>query len=258
MSQPAEAPVALVTGASSGLGAEFARILAREGHRLILTARSVESIPIPAGAPVCWRLAADLSRPDGVASLAAQVDGLGVPVDVLVNNAGFGLWGEFARTPIEDELAMIQVNIAALTALTKHFLPGMLSRRRGRILNVASTAAFQPGPLMAVYYATKAYVLSFSSALYNETRGSGVTVTAFCPGPTATRFEKRAQLGPSKLFRGSLPAAAEVAEAGYRAMLRGELQYIPGLKNRLLRFAAKIAPSWFALHVVRWRQERAR
>ena len=151
---------------------------------------------------------------------------------------------------------MIQVNVSALTHLTDLLLPGMLARRRGRVLNVASTAAFQPGPLMAVYYATKAYVLSFSEALANETSGSGVTVTAFCPGPTATGFQKRAGLEGTQLFRGGVMDAAAVARIGYEGMMRGARIVIPGWRNRLLAQLVRFAPRRMVIQAVRSLQER--
>src|SRR5581483_11195724 len=188
---------ALVTGASSGIGMEFARLLARDGYHVFLVARSEEPLKVMAreiGSATV--LVADLASPDAPRHV---FDSAG-PVDILINNAGFGLSGAFAETDLGRELEMIQVNIAALTALTKLFLKPMIERRSGRIVNVASTAAFQPGPLMAVYYATKAYVLSFSEAVADELRGSGVTVTALCPGPTATGFAERAGMTRSRLF----------------------------------------------------------
>jgi short-subunit dehydrogenase len=151
---------------------------------------------------------------------------------------------------------MLQVNMAALTELTWRFLGGMVARRRGRVLNVASTAAFQPGPLMAVYYATKAYVLSFSEALANELQGKGVTVTALCPGPTRTGFEERAELRKSRLFRGPVMDARTVAVAGYRGCLRGDSLVIPGWRNKLLAFATRLLPRRVVAAIVRQVQER--
>ena len=180
-------PTALVTGASSGIGLELATLLAKDRHDLVLVARGRERLDgVARGLTEEFGVAAtvlpaDLTDPSAPIDIALALAERKLAIDILVNNAGFGVYGFFAQTPLEKELAMIQVNITALTHLTKLLLPGMLERRRGRILNVASTAAFQPGPLMAVYYATKAYVLSFSEALANETAGTGVTVTALCP-----------------------------------------------------------------------------
>ena len=180
-------------------------------------------------------IARDLAQPAAPGEIHDEIRKRSLAVDILVNNAGFGVYGFFAKTPVEKELEMIRLNVAALTHLTKLSLPGMIERRRGRILNVASTAAFQPGPLMAVYYATKAYVLSFSEALANETAGTGVTVTALCPGPTITEFQKAAGLEGTRLFRSPLVMdAARVARAGYEGMKRGRRVVVPGIRNALL------------------------
>ncbi|HEU5050991.1 MAG TPA: SDR family oxidoreductase [Gemmatimonadales bacterium] len=242
------AGTALVTGASSGIGRELARLLARDGHTLILTARDEERLRAVAaelrerhgtGSTV---IAVDLSQPDGAAKLVEQIERAGLTVDVLVNNAGAGAAGPFAEVPLERQLAVIQLNLVALTELTRRLLPGMLARRRGRVLNVSSTAAFQPGPYMAVYYATKAYVLSLSEAIAAEVAGSGVTVTTLCPGPTRTEFFERASMRKSPLARSSILDAAAVAEAGYAGMLRGRTLVVPGLTNRVARHLARLAP----------------
>ncbi|MFL5486573.1 MAG: SDR family NAD(P)-dependent oxidoreductase, partial [Gemmatimonadaceae bacterium] len=176
--------------------------------------------------------------------------------EILVNNAGFGLGGEFADTDLTRELEMIQVNIAALTHLTKLFLPAMIKRHSGHILNVASTAAFQPGPLMAVYYATKAYVLSFSEALAEELRNSGVSVTALCPGPTRTDFAATAEMTNSRLFTAFGAAdAADVAEYGVDAMMHGRRVAIPGIKNKIIAQANRFAPRTVSAKVARMIQE---
>jgi len=174
----------------------------------------------------------------------------------LVTGATSGIHGRFSATPLELDLDMIQVNVAALTELTQRALPGMLERRRGRILNLASTAAFQPGPLMAVYYATKAYVLSFSEALANELSGTGVTVTALCPGPTMTEFQRTAGAGETALFRSPLVMdAAAVARAGYQGMRRGQRLVIPGVANNVLVQALRVSPRRLATALVRRIQE---
>lgn len=257
-------PVALVTGASGGIGLDLCRLLAARGHDLVLVARSEgrlaeigRELAEKHGAR-CEVVAADLSRPEGVEAVAEGVKRLGLQVEVLVNNAGFGLWGSFAQTDLGAELEMIQLNVGSLTALTKRFLPGMLDRKRGRILNVASTAAFQPGPLMAVYYATKAYVLSFSEALHNELSGTGVTVTALCPGPTSTNFEAVAKLGDTKLFKVMRPMTSEaVARAGVDALMKGRRLVVPGLLFRFMAWSSSLAPRGLILSVVRRMQERA-
>jgi short-subunit dehydrogenase len=246
-SRPAPRPLALVTGASSGIGLAVARRLAVD-HDLVLVARSADKLAELAAAlerdhgAAVRVVGADLGNPDGVARVAAALDA-GRPVDVLVNNAGLGVFGEFAATRLDDELAMLALNVVALTALTKLVVPGMVARGRGRILNVASTAAFQPGPFMAVYFATKAYVLSFSEAIGAELEGSGVTVTALCPGPTASGFQAAAQMESSKLVSGkALPTADEVAAAGVAAMQRGRRVAVVGVKNKLLVQSLRFLP----------------
>jgi short-subunit dehydrogenase len=201
-------------------------------------------------------LAYDLAQPAVPAQIAARLQQDDLAIEVLVNNAGFATYGPFIATDLATELEMIQVNVVALTQLTKLLLPGMVQRRSGRILNVASTAAFQPGPLMAVYYATKAYVLSFSEALANEVRGSGVRVTALCPGPTRSGFQSRAQMEGSRLVRGELMDAATAARAGYAGLMQGKTVVIPGLRNRLLVEVVRFTPRALVTQVVRRMQER--
>jgi short-subunit dehydrogenase len=230
---------ALVTGASSGIGMEIARILARD-HDVVLAARSVDRLQALAGELNGARVVAvDLADPAGAAKLVAEVPN----VDVLVNNAGFGDFGPFAEASESKLDEMIELNIGALTRLARAYLPGMLERKSGRVLNVASTAAFQPGPLMAVYYATKAYVLSFSEALAEETRGSGVTVTALCPGPTASGFQATAALEESRLVKGrKLPSAASVAAYGVKAMNKGGVVAVPGFMNKMMAASIRVSP----------------
>ena len=256
-------PTALVTGASSGIGLELAQLLARDRHDLVLVARSRERLETVARGLAeefgvrAVVLAADLSEPGAPVAIAEDLRQRAITVEVLVNDAGFGAQGYFATIPLEEQLAMIWVNVAALTHLTGLFLPAMLERRSGRILNVASTAAFQPGPLMAVYYATKAYVLSFSEALASETAGTGVTVTALCPGPVPTEFQKRAGTEKGLLITGPLALPArEVAEAGYRGLRRGRPIVVPGLGNRVLMQALRISPRRLVTAVSRRLQEK--
>ncbi len=198
---------ALVTGASSGIGEDLARLFAADGHNLVLVARGGERLHALAGELrdrkriAASVIVADLSDPASPDRIARELVENGQQIDVLVNNAGFGQYGMFAKVDPVELGRLLQVNVSALTLLTRLLLPGMLSRRSGRVLNVASTAAFQPGPLMAPYYASKAYVLSLSEALAEETRGTGVTVTCLCPGPTTTRFQARAGMQKSKLFK---------------------------------------------------------
>jgi short-subunit dehydrogenase len=233
-------PTALITGASSGIGLEIARVLAQD-HDVVLAARS--AAPLQQLATELGDRArvviADLAEPSGAAQLAAAV----TDVDVLVNCAGFGDFGDFASASPEKIDQMIMLNVGSLTRLCRAYLPGMLQRGSGRIMNVASTAAFQPGPLMAVYYATKAYVLSFSEALAEETRGTGVTVTALCPGATASGFQAAAAMEQSKLVHGKkLPTAANVAAFGVKAMRRGDVVAVPGFSNKMLAMSIRFSP----------------
>ena len=243
---------ALVTGASGGIGLEIARILAAD-HDLVLVARSTAKLDALAtelgGARV---IAADLAEPAAVGKIVAEVP----DVDVLVNNAGVGDFGTFASVDLDKTLGMIQLNIASLTALTRGYLPGMLERGRGRVLNVASTASFQPGPLMAVYYATKAYVLSFSEAIAEETRGTGVTVTALCPGPTASGFQAAAEMELSPLVANrKLPTPTEVARYGVKAMEKGDVVAVPGAMNKLMATSVRFTPRPVLRRLVRKLQE---
>ncbi|MBI5549095.1 MAG: SDR family oxidoreductase [Deltaproteobacteria bacterium] len=263
--ESAQRPTALITGASGGIGLDLARLLAESGHDVVLVARSAAKLEELARdlsgrhGVRCEVLAADLARPEGVEAVVAGVEQRGMAVDVLVNNAGFGLWGEFAETDLAKELEMIQLNIATLTGLTKRFLPGMLQRKRGRVLNVASTAAFQPGPLMAVYFATKAYVLSFSEAIANELAGTGVTVTVLCPGPTETGFVAAAKMEESNLFKSVKPMGSlEVARRGLQGLIAGKRVVVPGLLNRVMAFFASFVPRRLLTAIVRRMQERVR
>ena len=252
----------LITGASSGIGLELARTFARHTHDLVLVARHEARLGELAGelAGLGVRahvVAADLASPGAAARLVDRVNADGLRIDVLVNNAGYGLFGAFTETALDTELRMIQLNIVALTELTKRLLPAMVARRSGRILNLASTAAFLPGPLMAVYYATKAYVLSFTEALASELEGTGVSVTALCPGPTASGFQAAARLEESKLVAGKkLPGAREVAEFGYEALMAGTTVAIPGVMNKLTAAMPRLLPRSAVRRIVRSAQER--
>ncbi len=250
-------PTALITGASGGIGLELARAAATDQHDLILVARSEEKLQrvadelgeahrVDAQVEV-----ADLADPDAPRRLFERVTAGGRTVDVLVNNAGFATYGPLVKQDYQTEMDQIQVNVAALTALTKLFLPGMLERRQGRIMNMASTAAFQPGPLMAVYYATKTYVLFFSEALAEELRDSGVTVTALCPGPTASGFQARADMDSSRLVQGGLMTAAEVAAKGWQAMKAGKTVVVPGFRNRVGSLLPRFLPRRLTARVVK-------
>ncbi|MCB8821523.1 SDR family NAD(P)-dependent oxidoreductase [Microvirga rosea] len=238
----------VITGASSGIGEELAKVFAQRGYPLVLTARRSGRLET---------LAADLRRSHGVPVevLALDLEDRGGPqelvdwlkerdltVHTLVNNAGFGLRGRFASLPFERQVAMIDLNIVAVTVLCRLLLPGMIARGRGGILNVASTAAFQGGPFMAVYYATKAFVLSLSEALYEEAKPFGVTVTALCPGPTETEFSMTADLESSKLFKKGAMSAADVARSGIAGYEARRAVVIPGMPNRIGAFGAKLLP----------------
>ncbi len=239
---------AVITGASSGIGAELARIFAARGYYLVITARRHERLEALAGdiqethrIPV-EVMALDLEDREAPQDLVEMLRDRGIQAHTLVNNAGFGLRGTFATLPFERQVAMIDLNVTALTALCRLMLPGMLERGRGGILNVASTAAFQAGPHIAVYYATKAYVLSLSEALHEEAKPRGVTVTALCPGPTESEFSATADLENSKLFNRSVMSAAEVARIGIDGYEAGRAIVIPGASNRLGALGAKFLP----------------
>jgi short-subunit dehydrogenase len=239
---------AIVTGASSGMGVEYAKLFARDGHDLVLVARREDRLAALAAeieqahGVRAHVVAADLSAPAGVARVVEEVKRLGLEVEFLVNDAGFAASGPFAGSELEHLLDLVRVNVMALLALTRAFLPDMIARGRGRILNVGSTAGFVPGPFMAVYYASKAFVNSFTEALWYELRGTGVTVTVSCPGATATEFASVAGSERSLLFRLGAADAADVAREGYRAMLRGQPLVVHGLKNRLLVQSLRVSP----------------
>jgi len=196
-------------------------------------------------------IAKDLSEPNAPADIFTILQKENVSVDILVNNAGYGTYGAFSETDLEDELRMIHVNIASLTHFTKLFLKGMVKRKDGKIMNVASTAAFQPGPMMAVYYATKAFVLSFSEAIANELSGTGVTVTALCPGPTETGFQKRAKMEKTLLTKTNLMDAETVAKLGYKSLMKGKTVEVTGVANKVLAETVRIAPRKFVTSIVR-------
>jgi uncharacterized protein len=239
---------ALITGASSGLGVEYARLFAADEHDLVLVARRRERLEALARELEAKKgirahvIAADLATPDGVARVIDEGNRLGVEIEFLVNNAGFGASGAFAASDLARQLEMVQVNVTALVTLTRAHLPAMIARRRGRILNVGSTAGFVPGPFMAVYYASKAFVNSFTEALSYELRDTGVTATVSCPGATATEFASVAGSERSLLFRLGAASAATVAREGYRAMMRGRPLVVHGLKNKLTIQSLRVSP----------------
>ena len=252
---------ALITGASFGIGLELARIFAREGHNLVLVARSADKLRQLASelekahGTRSLILATDLTEPGAAAYVLDQTTRANIRVDVLVNNAGFGQYGLFADNDLEECLRQIQLNVTTLTHLTRLYLPGMIERKEGRILNVASTAAFQPGPLMAVYFATKAYVLHFSEGLANELEDTGVTVTCLCPGATATEFHKRANATGMRLLRMGSMDAHTVAEDGYRALMAGKPVVISGFRNWLVAQSVRFSPRRLVTVIARKTQE---
>jgi short-subunit dehydrogenase len=253
---------ALVTGASSGIGLELARVFAKQGYGLVIAARDEARLrevanEIQTRYKVAVRvLAADLAQANAPQQIFDQLQHGGIAIDVLINNAGFGTYGAFSQTDLDTELQLLQVNIKALTHLTKLFLPQMVQRRCGKILNVASTAAFQPGPMMAVYYASKAYVLSFSQALGEELHGSGVSVSCLCPGPTTSGFQARAAMQKSKLMSGTMMGARAVALAGYRGLMRKQPVIIPGARNRGFALLSKFLPGKTVLQIIKRAQEQ--
>jgi len=254
---------ALITGASSGIGLELAKIAAEKKYDLLLIARnsqklnqlkeeweslySIKVLPFPC----------DLSQTNAVDSIADFIRENRLEIDVLINNAGFGLFGGFHETDMDSETSMIHVNVQALTQLTKIVYKQMVGRKKGRILNIASMAAFMPGPLMSVYYASKAYVLSFSQALANEAKEKGVSVTALCPGPTSSNFEENAQLTASMMFQrfGKIPDAKSVAEYGFRMMEKGKTVTIYGFLNKFLIFLVRFFPRKWLTGIVRYIQK---
>ena len=255
----------LITGASSGIGYEFARLFARDGHNLVLVARRADKLnQLAAQLQTQFKIAVktvalDLATPTAPKFLFDQLQRESVPVDILINNAGYGAYGDFAQMPEDEILGQIHLNVTALTHLTRLFLPPMLARRSGKIMNVSSTAAFQPGPLMAVYYASKAYVLSFSEAIANEVgkNATGVTVTCFCPGATDTGFAKRAGTETSRLFKqiGAMDAAT-VAGDGYRGLMAGKTVVISGTRNWLVAESVRFAPRKMVTAISRWIAEK--
>lgn len=232
---------ALVTGASGGIGLDLAECFARDGYDLILAARSEGALKQEAERLAkqygvgAVPIAIDLEVQGAGRRLADEVRARGLAVDVLVNNAGYGSAGAFDGSDERSQLGMIDLNVRALVELTHAFWPQMLARKRGGVLNVASTAAFQPGPLMAVYYASKAFVLSFSEALWREAQGTGVHVSCLCPGPTASRFRERAGTGKTRLTTLGTPVTSmSVAEEGYRAFQANQRVAITGARNRMM------------------------
>ncbi len=247
----------LITGASSGIGFELAKIFAEEGFNLILIARDKSRLEQAAKrlgrrdkSPITT-LAKDLSSADSAEQIYKQLKKSNLQVDILINNAGFATYGFFADIDWSKDLAQMQLNMVTLTGLTKFLVKDMVKKKEGKILNIASTAAFQPGPLMAVYYASKAYVLSFSLALASELNGTGVTVTVLCPGPTRTSFADTAGLANTRLFKWGVMEAKAVAWAGYKGLMAGKKVVIPGVKNKILVWLRRFVPYSLAAEIAK-------
>lgn len=255
---------ALVTGASSGIGYEISRLLALDGFKLVLVARDIQRLEEAAELirkeqpnVSIKTISRDLSDPRAAGDIVQELHRESIKIDVLINNAGYAIYGPFTETALDDETRMMRVNMLSLTDLTKRLLPYMVQNKGGRIMNVASTAGFAPGPFMAVYYATKAYVLSFSEALAEELRGTGVTVTALCPGATETGFQKRAGVGNTIMFSPwKVMDAGTVARIGYRGMMKGKAVVIPGWLNKLMVISIRLGPRRYVTRVARIMQEK--
>jgi len=254
---------ALVTGASGGIGYEFAKVLASQKYNLVLIARNVDKLfEIKQKFEDDYKVKVmivpvDLTIPMVSEQLFHELDTKKIQIDVLINNAGIGDYGKFSQTDWKKEDQLIQLNIVSLTHLTKFFMKGMIERGSGRIVNVASTAGFLPGPIMSVYFATKAYVISFSQAIACELKGTGVTVTTLCPGPTESGFQTASYMGDSKIVKvRKMATSEEVAQYGYKAMMRGQSVAIHGKLNNFLVFAAqRILPRSAVVNMVRKQQE---
>lgn len=254
----ADTKTVLITGASSGIGLELARIFASKGLNLIVVSRNIiELSRLKTELTAKYKIyveeiVKDLSVPVAAREVYDEIKSLNFEVDYLINNAGFGDFGEFWKTDWDKQERMINLNMLALTQFTRLYLPEMIKKKSGKIMNVASTAAFQPGPLMSVYYATKAYVLSFTEAIANEVEGTGVTVTALCPGPTKSGFQKAANVESSKRLNAkSIPDSKAVAEYGYKAMMRGKRVAVHGIMNKELAFFSRRVPKGVVLKAVR-------
>lgn len=254
----------LVTGASSGIGLELCQLFAMNGFNVVLVARTkerLENISRELTRKYSVQVEVidiDLSSPSASQQVFVKLQAKSIHIDILVNNAGFSEYGLFSITDMEKEMQMIQVNIASLTALTKLLLPAMLANKYGKILNVGSTGSFGPGPYNAVYCATKAYVLSFTEAIAEELRGSGVTVTALCPGATKTEFAERAKIEDTKLFQGRLMSAGEVAQIGFQALMRGKTTVVAGCANQITMFSIRLLPRQLVAKIARGMMQRAR
>jgi len=249
------AKTALVTGASGGIGKSIAEQFAKDGVHLIITARKIDRLEAIAAdwqaryGIVVTPIQSDLAQTDGAQKLFDAVAGRGLRIDYLVNNAGVGVFGLFREARLDEILGMLTLNMISLTGLTKLFLEQIISAR-GKIMNVASMAGFMPGPYMANYFATKAYVVSFSEALNYELKGTGVTVTTLCPGVTQSGFFDAARMHDSSMVQAkNLPTSDEVAAAGYRALQRGRSVYVAGFLNRLVVAGVRFMPRWLVVAI---------
>lgn len=249
----------LITGASGGIGLELARLHAAKGDSLVLVARSADKLgQLKTDLESRFRInvhviAKDLSAQGAAQEVYEELKRRNLVIDYLINNAGVGTFGPFYQTDLLKTEQMIRLNVLALTELTRLFLPPMIERGRGRVMNVASTAAFQPGPTMAVYFATKAYVLHFSEAIHNELAGTGVTCTALCPGATESGFQDAAAMHESALFKNrKVPTSREVAEYGYKAMMKGKPVAIHGWVNYVMANSVRFTPRSLVVKVARW------
>src|SRR5690242_13741255 len=249
---------ALITGASYGIGLDLAECFAKDGYNLILTARSADALKQAADKLAAqYKIAAtpialDLGAHGGGTKLAQEIAAKGLTVDVLVNNAGYGIAGALDGSKADEQLGMVDLNVRALLELTQIYWPSMLRNRRGGVLNVACTAAFQPGPLMATYYGSKAFVLSFSEALWKEAEGTGVHVSCLCPGPTTSKFRERAGTGKTNLSKAGTPMSSmAVAKLGYRGFQRNTRVVVTGLRNKILAGATAYLPRNTLLGIVK-------
>lgn len=255
---------ALITGASGGIGKAMAHIFAKNGSDLVIVARGKDQLTgLKTTLEEAYHIkvkviAKDLAQEEAPEALYEMTEKAGIQIDYLVNNAGFGDMGNFHETDWDNEESMIDLNMKTLTHMTKLFGTAMVQRRKGKILNLASTASFQPGPLMSIYYATKHYVLAFSEGVANEWKDYGVTVTALCPGPTASGFQQEAGIEQSKLVKGrNLPSPEEVAAYGYQAMQKGKTVAIHGTVNKLLAMVPRLMPRNMVTATVRKLHEPA-
>lgn len=251
----------LITGATTGIGYEFAKLFASKGYDLVIVGRDRVKLPkIAAGLERHYKVSVrsirkDLTTPRAADEIYSELRIAKVQVDILINNAGVGMYGEFYQMSAVQTLKLLQLNVVALTYLTRLFMPPMLKRRSGRVLNVASTASFLPGPLMTTYYASKHYVRAFSEGLSEEVRGSGVTVSALCPGPTKSNFWKAAEAAKSPMAVGRLASASSVARLGYRGLMRGKRVIVPGWRNKLVLLAGRLLPTGLVVRAVKRYQE---